>query len=224
MTVTVKSGVEPPLLGFITGDDGVQMTVEATAERRLKNAIVLPNTPQLTNVSLNAALASTKPAVMNALGQLNTQLNTLMSASPAGLNLSACQNLLDPSDKVVKDISDIYSPPPSGGPAPTGRDLIEGATASAQRAAGEAGTTLQNLAGEAVLVIRQGPSPTSLSGLLGPVFNLLGLSGTIGLLQVPALDVAVVAAHNLEDGNISNPDLIPDIAGARGLFTATLVS
>jgi hypothetical protein len=33
----------------------------------------------------------------------------------------------------------------------------------------------------------------------------------------------MVAAHNLEDGNISNPDLITDAAAARGLFTATLV-
>jgi hypothetical protein len=224
MTVTVKSGVEPPLLGFLTGDDGVQMTVSATAERRLKNAIVLPNTPQLTNVSLNSALAATKEPVMNALSQLNTQLNTLMGSSPAGLNLSGCQNLLDPNDKIVKDISDIYSPPPTGGPAPTGRDLIEGATAAAQRAAGQAGTTVDNLAGEAVLVIRQGPTPTTLSSLLGNVLNLLGLSGTLGLLQIPAIDVAIVAAHNLEDGNISNPDLISDTVSARGLFTATLVN
>jgi hypothetical protein len=35
--------------------------------------------------------------------------------------------------------------------------------------------------------------------------------------------VVAVAAHNLEDGNISNPDLISDLAAARGLFTATLV-
>lgn len=220
MTVTVKSGVKPPMLSMITGSDGVQMTVQATAERRLKNAIVLPNTPQLTNVSLNSALASTKPAVMNALGQLNTQLNSLFT----GLNLPGCQNLLDPEEKIVQDISDIYNPPASGGPAPTGRDLLEGALESAQRAASEAGTNVDQLAGEAFVVIRQGVGPTTLSSLLGPVVNTLGLGGLLTTLnlQIPAMDVAIVAAHNLEDGNISNPDLITDTVSARGLFTATL--
>lgn len=221
MTVSVKSGVKPPMLSMITGADGVQMTVQSVAERRLKNAVVLPNTPALTDTSLNTALASTKPAVMNALAAANTQLNTLMGSAPSGLGLSSCQNLLDPDDKVVKDVSDIYSPPASG-PAPTGATLINGATAAAQRAAAQAGTSVEQLAGEAFLVIRQGPSPTTLSGLLGPVFDLLGLSPTLGLLQIPAVDVAIVAAHNLEDKNISNPDLISDAAAARGLFTATL--
>jgi hypothetical protein len=218
MTVTVKSGVKPPMLSVITGSDGVQMTATATAERRLKNAIVLPDTPALTGVSLNSALATTRPTVMNALSTANGQLNQLMT----GLNVPACQNLLDPNDKIVKDISDIYNPPASG-PAPTGRDLINGATAAATRAAGQAGTTVDQLAGEAFLVIRQGATPSTLSSLLGPAFSLLGLSGALGSLQIPAVDVAVVAAHNLEKNNISNPDLISDAVSARGLFTATLV-
>ncbi len=219
MTVTVKSGVKPPMLSFITGSDGVQMTATATAERRLKNAIVLPDTPALTGVNLNSALATTKPTIMNALGTANGQLNQLMT----GLNLPGCQNLLDPNAKIVQDIGDIYNPP-AAGPAPTGRDLITGATDAAVRAAGQAGTSVDQLAGEAFLVIRQGATPTSLSGLLGPVFNLLGLSGALGGLQIPAVDVAVIAAHNLEDGNISNPELISDAVSARGLFTATLVN
>jgi Flp pilus assembly protein TadG len=218
MTVTVKSGVNPPMLSFITGNDGVQMEVTSTAERRLKNAVVLPNTSALTGVNLNTALATTKPAVMDALAAANTQLNGLFT----GLGLSGCQNLLSPTDKIVQDISDIYNPPASG-VGPTGADLLRGASASATRAAGQAGTSVDALAGEAFLVIRQGATPTTISGLLGPVFSLLGLSGTVGLLQVPAVDVAVVAAHNLEDGNISNPDLIADAVSARGLFTATLV-
>lgn len=222
MTVTVKSGVQPPMLSFVTGNNGVQMEVTSVAERRLKNAVVLPDTTGLTGVNLNAALATTKPTVMNALAAANTQLNTLFGSSPAGLNVSGCQNLLSPTDKVVQDISDIYNPPASG-PAPTGAQLLQGATAAATRAAGQAGTTVDALAGEAFLVIRQGATPTTVSSLLGPVVNLLGLSGTLGLLQVPAVDVAVVAAHNLEDGNISNPDLIQDAVSARGLFTATLV-
>lgn len=224
MTVKVRSGVTPPLMSLITGGNGIQMEVEATAARRLKNAVVLPNTPGLTGVSLNTALAATKPTIMNALNgpgaaSLNSQLNTLMS----GLGLSGCQNLLSSSSKLVQDIDDIYNPPASG-PAPSGRDLINGALVAAQQSAAGAGQNINNLAGEAVLVIRQGPTPSSLSSLLGPVFTLLGpVLGVPLSTQIPALDVVAVAAHNLEDGNISNPDLISDLAAARGLFTATLV-
>lgn len=222
MTVTVKSGVKPPMMSLVTGSDGIQMTATSIAERRLKNAVVLPDTPALTGVSLNSALAETKPTVMTALGTINSQLNTLFSATSAGLNVSGCQNLLDPNGKIVKDIGDIYNPPASG-PAPTGQSLINGATAAATRAAGLAGTSIDNLAGEAILVIRQGVTPTTISSLLADPLNLLGLNGTLGLVQIPALDVAIVAAHNLEDGNISNADLMSDLASARGLFTATLV-
>jgi putative Flp pilus-assembly TadE/G-like protein len=219
MTVKVRSGVHPPMMSFITGTTGIQMTVEATAERRLKNAVVLPGTPGLTGVDLNSALAATKPTIMNALGTVNTQLNTLVN----GLGISGCQNLLSPSSKIVQDIGDIYNPP-AGGPAPSGRTLINGALAAAQQSAAGAGQNVNNLAGEAVLVIRQGPNPSSLSSLLGPVFSLLGpVLGVPLSTQIPALDVVAVAAHNLEDGNISNPDLISDLAAARGLFTATLV-
>ena len=224
MTVRVRSGVNPPMMSMITGGAGIQMTVQATASRRLKNAVVLPNTPTLTDVSLNTALAATKPTIMNALNgpgaaSLNNQLNTLMS----GLGLSGCQNLLSSSSKLVQDIDDIYNPPASG-PAPSGADLLRGALTAAQQSAAGAGQNVNNLAGEAVLVIRQGPSPSSLSSLLGPVFALLGPVLGVSLeTQIPALDVVAVAAHNLEDGNISNPDLISDLAAARGLFTATLV-
>lgn len=233
MTVTVRSGVKAPLLSFITGSDGVQMTVAATAERRLKNAIVLPSTPALTGVDLNNALAQTRQPIMNALGTLNSQLNTILGAAPGGLGLSGCQNLLDPSSKIVRDIGDIYNPPTAPASGPRARDLIEGSSAAALRAASEAGTSIDNVAGEAFVIIRQGPNPQTLgtlvSGLLGP----LGLSGLLGTLQIPAMDVAVVAAHNLEDGNLNGDcdpttptppgDFICDLAAARGLFTATLV-
>lgn len=218
MTVTVRSGVRPPMLSFITGSDGVQMTTEATAERRLKNAVVLPNTPALLNTNLNTALAETKPSVMNALTAANTQLNTMTNQ----LGVAGCQNLLSPSSKVVQDIGDIYNPPTSGA-GPSGRDLISGGLAAAQRAAGQAGTSVDQVAGEAFLVIRQGPTPGTISSTLGPLVGLLGLSPMVSTLQVPALDVALVTSQNLEDGNISNPELIPDAAAARGLFTATLV-
>lgn len=222
MTVTVKSGVKPPMFSYLAGSDGFQMTVQATAQRRLKNAVVLPSTPGLTNVNLNTALAATKPTIMSALGSLNTQLNTLMGAAPGGLGLSGCQNLLDPQSKIVQDIGDIYNPP-SGGPNPSGRDLINGATAAANHAASVAGTNVASVAGEAFVVIRHGATPSTISNLVGPIVNTLGLTGLIGSLQIPAMDVALVAAHDLEDGNISNPELIPDVLAARGLFTATLV-
>jgi hypothetical protein len=217
MTVTVTDKVKPPLVGLITGGDGVQMKVTATAKRHLKNAVVLPNTPALLGTDLNAALNTTKPQVLNALSTVNTQLNSLMS----GLGMSGCQNLLAPSSSIYQDISDIYSPPASG--SYTGRDLIRGATDAVNRVVSSSGVTAQNVAGEAFLVIRQGVTPNTLSGLLGSLVNNLGLSSTLKTLPVPALDVALVAAHNLEDGNISNPDLITDAAAARGLFTATLV-
>lgn len=217
VTATVSDRVSPPLMSFVTGSDGVDMEVTATAERRLKNAVVLPDAPALTDVSLNSALAAAKPEVEDALVSLNGEINTLMGQ----LGLSECENLLDPSSKIYKDVTDLYNPP-ADGPAPTGRSMIEGASDSALRAAGDAGTTVDNLHGEAFVVIREGVGPTTLSSLLGVLVDDLGLSSTIKNLSIPAMDVAVVAAHNLEKGNISNEDLIKDLASARGLFTATL--
>lgn len=217
MTVTVTDKVKPPLVGMITGGDGVQMKVTATAKRHLKNAVVLPNTSALLGTDLNTPLNATKPQVLNALEQANTQLNSLMTS----FGLSSCQNLLAPSSSVYQDISDIYDPPASG--TYTGRHLINGATAAVNRAVASSGVTAENVAGEAFVVIRQGVTPTTVSSLLGSIVNDLGLSSTVKSLPIPALDVVLVAAHNLEDGNISNPDLITDAAAARGLFTATLV-
>lgn len=222
MTVRVKSGVNPPMLSFISGSAGIQMQVLATAERRLKNAVVMPMTPALTEATgleLNAALAATKQPMMDALALANGQLNTAMGQ----LGITGCQDLLSPSSKIAQDVSDIYNPPPAG-PAPAGKDLVEGSLAAAQQSAASAGQNIEDLAGEAVLVIRQGPTPNTLSDLLGPLCStlcpILGLAGTT---QIPATDVVAVAAHNLENGNISNDDLISDLASARGLFTATLV-
>lgn len=221
MTVRVKSGVKPPMLSFLGGGDGVQMTVEAKAERRLKNAIVLPSTPAFTGASgvdITTALAATKPVIMTGLDAANTQLNTFSNQ----LGVTGCQNLLSSTSKITQDISDIYNPPASG-PTPTAANLVAGAITTAQNAAAGSGNAVDQIAGEAFLVIRQGPTPGTISSALGPLVGLLGLSPLVQSLQVPALDVAAVAAHNLEDGNLSNPDLIPDLASARGLFTATLV-
>ncbi|HVL50858.1 MAG TPA: hypothetical protein VM754_05085 [Actinomycetota bacterium] len=227
MTVTVTDRVVPPLMSMVTSDNGVQMQVTATAERRLKNAIVLPSVssplptgPSMPSVDINVPLNATKPQIMGALSSVNAELNRLASYTPA---LSGCQNLLAPGTKIYQDIEDVYDPPES---APySSNDLIAGATAAANRAAADAGTSAANLAGEAFLVVRSGgPSSTTVSSLLGPVVDLLNLTSVVKLLPVPALDVALIAAHNLEDRNISNPDLIPDTLGARGLFTARLVN
>ncbi|MEX2587088.1 MAG: pilus assembly protein TadG-related protein [Actinomycetota bacterium] len=218
VTATVTDRVSPPYMQIATGGDGVEMTVSATAERRLKNAVVLPKSPGLLDVDLNAALAETKPEIENAMSEVNAQLNTLVGQ----LGLGECEDLLDPNEKLYRDISDIYNPPTSGA-APSGRDLLSGATAAAQRAAGDSGNSVDALAGEAFVVINEREvGPKTISQLLGPLVDLLGLSSLTKSLQIPAMDVVIVAAHNLEDGNISNPDLITESAEARGLFTATL--
>ena len=237
MTVTVRRGVNAPMMGFITGQAGIQMDVQATAERRLKNAVVLPNTPALTNTSLNTALAQTRQPLMDALSNLNTQVNRALGVAPGGLGLSACQDLLNPNSPIARDVFDIYNPP-ANGVAPSARDLITGATTAAQQAAAGSGQALRDIAGEAFLVIRQGPGPqplSSVSNVLGDVLSLLSpsLQTLLGSLQIPAMDVAIVAAHDLEDGQLSGDcdpvsptpdgDFICDAAAARGLFTAKLV-
>jgi hypothetical protein len=61
--------------------------------------------------------------------------------------------------------------------------------------------------------------------LLRPVLQLVAPSALTLLngLQVPALDVAIVAAHNLSDGSVDSSDVM-DAVQARGLFRATLVN
>lgn len=222
VTVTVTERVSPPLMSLVTGSSGVEMTVDATAQRRLKNAIVLPGTP-LFGVDLNSALNATKPDVMGALTTVNDGLNEVMGIfGGLGLNTAGCQDLLSPASKLYQDIDDIYDPP-SAAPY-TGRDLVSGANDAIQRVASNYGTTVDALAGEAFLVIAEGGlSETTLSNILGTSVSALGLSSVLNELPIPALDVAVVAAHNLEGGDPLGEDTVIDAVSARGLFTATLV-
>lgn len=224
VTVTVTERVSPPLMGLVTGGNGVQMTLTATAERRLKNVIVLPES-QLLGVDLNTPLNATKGEVLGTLVAVNNQLNDAVNRLQlAGLgSLAGCQDLLSPASDLYAAVDDLYSPPDS---APyTGADLVEGANAAVIRLAGESGTTVDAVAGEAFLVIAQGgPNSATLSSLLGAGFRLLDLDDVLNLLPIPALDVGLVAAHHLENGNISNDQLIPDTLSARGLFTARLVN
>lgn len=219
--VTVTDTVTPPLIGLIPGVGPVEMTVTATAERRLKNVLVLPGTP-LIGTDLNQSLNASRDTVMQSVGAVNDQLNGIMTLlGNTGVPLGNCQNLLAPGSTLYGAIEDVYNPPAS---APfTGMDLVQHSNEYVQGAAGRLPGTAGDLAGEAFLVIAQGgPSSTTLSGILGAGANQLGLGSLINL-PIPALDVALVAAHHLENGNIQNDQLIPDTLSARGLFTAKLV-
>lgn len=224
VTVTVTERVSPPMMSFATGGDGVEMTVSATAERRLKNVIVLPGTPLL-GVDLNEPLNASRDEILGTLSAVNTELNGVVSRlSALGLgNLSGCQNLLAPSSQLYQDIASLYDPPDA---APyTGRDLIEGATEAVQRVANNSGAGVDAIAGEAFLVIAQGgPTPTTLQNVLGASVTTLGLSSTLNTLPIPALDVALVAAHHLESDDPLSEEMVIDTLSARGLFTAKLVS
>lgn len=224
MTVQVRSAVNPPLFSIASGGNGIQMTVTATAQRRLKNAVVVPTTPgvPLTGLNFNTELLSqTRGVAMSTLDQVNTQLNNLMSQFPA---TAGCQNVLS---QVRTDIGDIYNPPSSG----VGQDLINAAVAATQSAAGRAGVTTGQLAGEAFYVIGAGPTPSTLASLVGPLSLLVQplLAPLLNATQIPTLDVAIIAAHNLAPGSLISggkvdpTKLISDAVQARGLFQATLV-
>jgi Flp pilus assembly protein TadG len=223
VTVTVTERVTPPLMSMVGGGDGVRMTVSATAERRLKNVVVLPDAPLL-GVDLSSALNAAKPDILSTLTSVNTQLNTVMSTLQGlGLgNVAGCQNLLGPASQIYQDIDSLYSPPAS---APfTGADLVAGAMDSVIRIAGDSGAAIDDVAGEAFLVIAEGgPTPTTLQNLLGASAGALGLSSTLNSLPIPALDVALVAAHHLESGDPLSEEMMIDTLSARGLFTAVLV-
>ncbi len=224
MTVEVTSGVKPPLMSLVTGDDGIQMTVSATAQRTLKNAVVVPTTPgvPLTNINITAALQEVQEPLVNTLGLVDDQLNTLFDTLIPG---AGCQDVLS---EVQNDIADIYNPP-GGGPNPTGRDLIDEAIGASQTITSRGGPALADAAGEAFFVIGAGPNPAILGDLVGTPGPLAGIVATalqplLGSTQIPTLDVAIVAAHNLADGQLNTGDLIEDAVNARGLFQATLVN
>lgn len=219
MTVEVHSGVEPPLLSFITGSNGVQMAVTATARRQLKNAIVLPDTGELVpGLNLNTALAMPRDDILETLDTINNQLNQLMVGLPG---LESCQNVLVP---LRNDIADLYNPPDGGGPPI--RQVIDDAVLAADTAVTRGGPALNEMAGEAFLVISGEGSTQSLNTLLNiPLISILApaLRAVLESLQIPALDVGIVAAHEMRNGIMGNDELLPNTFEARGLFTATLV-
>lgn len=217
VTVTVKSGLEPPLLSMITGSDGVQMQATATAHRRIKNVVALPG-DDLAGINLNSVAAMPRAAVLESLSAIDSQVNNLTQA----LQLGECHVIND----LRTDVADVYNP---GGSSPTVTEVIEAAAEATEQAASRSGTAVDDLAGEAFLLVANADDPTSMGGLvpplLRPVLQLVAPSALTLLngLQVPALDVAIVAAHNLSDGSVDPSDIM-DAVQARGLFRATLVN
>jgi hypothetical protein len=226
MKVQVTGRVRPPLFDGFSGGEGVQMRVEATAARRLKNAVVVPVVPGgevgpvvTSAVNLNSALAHPQPVLIEALGEIDTQLNGLMSS----LGLSGCQNLLQ---NVRQDLSAIYDPP--SGPAPSATNLIAASVAAAESAAARSGVALNELAGEAYYAIGAGDPVGSIgsvvSDAVGPLLasTALALLGPISAAQIPTLDVAIVIFTDI--GSEDYRATVIDAANARGLFLAVLTN
>jgi hypothetical protein len=216
MRVEVRSGFEPPLLSVITGDDGLQMRATAVAQRRLKNAVVVPLVPGgeiQPTFNLNQVIGGrTRNELLATLGTVNTQLNSLTSRLPN------CNNLLT---DLQTDVSDIYNPPL--GPAPSMIDVARAAAEAAQSASGRTGVAVNDL-GEAFLGVAVGNQPVNVSTLLAPLGGLVVslLSPALGSLQIPALDVTPVVFRELGNGDVGG--VVIAISNAQGLFRATLVN
>jgi hypothetical protein len=179
--------------------------------------VVVPTVPWgMGSVNFNTALNQAQAPLIQAVGAVNTQLNTLTSQ----LGLPNCNNLLT---DLQTDLSDLYNPPL--GPAPSARDLALEAIRGARGAAGRAGVAT-NQVGEAFLAVSPG-NPTSVGTLVGSTLGALGflltpLLNALGFTQIPALDVAPVVFNEVAAGDISGT--IIAAANARGLFQATLVN
>ncbi len=223
MKVDVASRVRPPMFELL-GADGLDMTISATATRRMKNAVVVPLVPGgavgpvVTNdLNLNQALAEPQPALIETLGEIDGQLNVLTSS----LGLAECQNLLQ---GVQQDLGDIYNPPT--GTAPFAVDLVKESVEAAEAASAASGVALSELAGEAYYAIGAGDPAGSIgsivSDVVGPLLasTALALLGPITATQIPTLDVAIVVFTDI--GNEDYRATVIDAANARGLFRAVL--
>jgi hypothetical protein len=218
--VDIQSGFKPPLLSMITGKDGFQFKVSATAHRRLKNAVVVPIVAGqgVASINPNTYLSTLQAPLVNTIGTVNTQLNTLTSA----LHLPNCNNMLT---DVQQSVGDIYNPPT--GPAPKAIDIVKESILATQSAAGRAGVSANQLAGDTFYIIGVGGTPQSITSLVSNQIPLIGpliaslLGPVVGSLQIPTLDVAMVTFSDLGSGNYKAT--IIDAANARGAFRATLV-
>ncbi|MEX0789957.1 MAG: pilus assembly protein TadG-related protein [Actinomycetota bacterium] len=223
MKVDVASRVRPPMFDLI-GVEGLDVTVSATATRRLKNAVMVPIVPGgsvgpvvTDGINLNQALAEPQPALIETLGIIDSQLNELT----ASLGLAGCQNLLH---GVRQDLGDIYNPPV--GPAPSAADLVKESVDAIEAASAASGVALAELAGDAYYAIGAGDPAGSIgsvvSDVVGPLLasTALALLGPITATQIPTLDVAIVIFTDA--GNEDYRAAVIDAANARGLFRAVL--
>ena len=251
MTVDVISGVKPPMMSFITGTNGLQMKATATAERRLKNAVVVPVTNprgSVADVNLNTALNQLQGPMISGL---DTTRDLVRNQVTNRLGLPNCDAVFN---ELKTDLTSIYNPPT--GPAPTARQLVQTSANAAEQAAAATGVAVEQLAGEAFFLIGTDPTnpgPT-IGNITGQVVDDLGLSLASRLvvdpavnaaltllnpvvrnMHVPIFDVVLVAFHNAGSGSIDKTLLCPsasnptgpcvtsDLVKARGAFTAVLV-
>lgn len=219
MTVNIHSKVNPPMFSMISGNAGVQMNVEATAVRRLKNAVVVP-TAAGGQLNLNTVLLQAQGPLFtgptSVVGQVNTALNGLLTG--LGITSANCQNIV--ANVLQKELADIYNPPGGGGPS--ARDVVAESIAATQATV----AATPGAAGEAFFLIGAG-GPQSISGIVSGALGLLGplavglIGPVLGALQIPTLDVALVTFDNLAANNVHAT--VVDAANARGMFAATLV-
>lgn len=215
----VFSHQAPPLLSLIKGADGQPLgsrtiQAEASAYRRIKNAVVVPILPAqqteielgLTDpisvmtdpVNLNNALREQQAPLLNSIHNADSLLDSVMGT--LGL---PCRHLLH---NLEQDLRDIYDPP--SGPAPSALDLVEAAVSAQQQASDRIGAAE--------------PDPDDPMSLAGEAFFLIGVStGPVSALQIPILDAALVVMTEQSEGNYTAS--VVSAANAQGVFRATLV-
>ncbi|HEX2259065.1 MAG TPA: pilus assembly protein TadG-related protein [Actinomycetota bacterium] len=223
MKVDIVSGIKPPLLSLLTGDDGVEMRVSATASRSIKNAIVLNTTSHQhvwdvigDDTELNNKLKS-GPAITT-LQNANTHLNNFLS----GLGISGCQNMMGDLESSLRN---LFEPPTN--PKPKVVDFVAESVLAANIASARTGVPV---AGDTFIVI--GAQDSSLPNVGNIVKGVLPtaalqktatdlLGNSITTLQIPVVDVAFVVFTDLGGGNYRAH--ITEASNAPGAFRASLV-
>ena len=224
MKVTSFSKLRPPLVSLVTGSETGTMRASATAYRRIKNAVVVPIIPSVTQqlqidlglldgstlfrnlinspVNFNNALHRAQKPLIDVITNVDNRLNGIMSTF--GL---PCRNVLS---NLRQDLLDIYNPP--SGPAPSAVDIVDAAVEAAELTAAQIGASP--------------PNPTDPNSLAGEAFLVIGVTATNSLLpisatQIPILDAAVVTIREVAEGDYRAA--IVSASKAHGAFRATLI-
>lgn len=218
MHVDVYTYLEPPMLGLFSDEQGNVLGADATAHRRIKNAIVVPILPEqrleidlglveprevITDpVNLNTALHTSQTTLLRAVADADERLDTLMSTY--GL---PCQHLLH---NLRQDLRDLYDPPT--GPAPSALDIADAAVTAGENVAARTGLPE--------------PDPSDPDSLAGEAVLLVGVTvdesmEPIAATQIPILDAALVVMDRAADGSYEAAVL--SALNARGVFRASLV-